>query len=74
VTARSSRAALAAALAALPARDRDTLLLHAWSGLSYEGIAAALGVPIGTVRSRLNRARHRLRATLGTDPTSIEET
>jgi RNA polymerase sigma-70 factor (ECF subfamily) len=37
------------------------LLLYAWEELSYEEIADALGVPVGTVRSRLNRARVRLR-------------
>lgn len=41
---------------------RDTVLLHAWAELTYEQIAAATGVPIGTVRSRLNRARAALRA------------
>lgn len=45
----------------LPMRDRDCLLLFAWEGLSYEQIAEAMGVPIGTVRSRLNRARRVLR-------------
>jgi DNA-directed RNA polymerase specialized sigma24 family protein len=43
------------------ARDRDVLLLHAWGDLDYEGIAQALDLPIGTVRSRLNRARRLLR-------------
>lgn len=47
-------------IAALSAKDRDTLLLYAWGDLSYEQIAAALGVPVGTVRSRLNRVRQRL--------------
>lgn len=51
---------LAPRIAALAQRDRDTLLLHAWAGLTYEQTAAALGVPIGTVRSRLNRVRRRL--------------
>jgi RNA polymerase sigma-70 factor (ECF subfamily) len=46
---------------ALPEPERDALVLHVWEGLSYEEVADALGVPIGTVRSRLNRARGRLR-------------
>jgi len=57
-------AGLAGALSDLDADQRDVLLLHAWEGLSYEEIAAALGIPIGTVRSRLFRARERLRAAL----------
>ena len=44
-----------------PRRRRDALLLYAWEELSYEEIALALDVPVGTVRSRLNRARNRLR-------------
>src|SRR4051794_4732741 len=44
-------------LPALARRDRDTLLLHVWGELSYDEVAAALGVPVGTVRSRINRAR-----------------
>ena len=51
---------LAPRIAALAARDRDTLLLHAWGDLTYEQIADALGVPVGTVRSRLNRVRRKL--------------
>ncbi|HVV37135.1 MAG TPA: sigma-70 family RNA polymerase sigma factor [Acidimicrobiales bacterium] len=50
-----------AAIEALPDGERDTLVLSAWEGLSYDDIAAALAVPVGTVRSRLNRARGRLR-------------
>ena len=53
--------AVAAAVTALPAPERDSLLLHVWEGLSYEEVADALGVPVGTVRSRLNRARRHLR-------------
>ncbi|GAA3893525.1 RNA polymerase sigma factor [Leifsonia kafniensis] len=53
---------LASVLKRMPARDRDALLLYAWGDLDYEGVAQALGVPIGTVRSRLNRARQKLRA------------
>lgn len=57
--------ALAGSLAKLPRGDRDTILLYAWAELSYEQIAQALGIPVGTVRSRLHRARHQLRAALG---------
>ncbi|WP_430645321.1 RNA polymerase sigma factor [Agromyces sp. GXS1127] len=56
---------LASALRALTASDRDTLLLYAWGDLDYAGVAAALDVPIGTVRSRLNRARRLLRNAVG---------
>jgi RNA polymerase sigma-70 factor (ECF subfamily) len=49
-----------AALARLPLRQREVVLLHAWGDLSYEEIARALDVPIGTVRSRLARARRSL--------------
>lgn len=55
---------LAAALAGLPAGHRNALLLVAWGDLSYEQTAAALGVPVGTVRSRISRARGRLRQAL----------
>jgi RNA polymerase sigma-70 factor (ECF subfamily) len=52
-------------LRSLPARDRDALLLLiVWGELSYEEAAEALEVPIGTVRSRISRARHRLAASL----------
>lgn len=64
VTARSVRRQLAAALAELPDADRDVLVLIAWEQLSYTETARALAIPVGTVRSRLNRARARLRATL----------
>ncbi|MEU0569072.1 RNA polymerase sigma factor [Nonomuraea sp. NPDC005983] len=56
---------LVAALAGLRAGDRDVLLLVAWVGLTYEEVAGALGIPIGTVRSRLNRARKKARQALG---------
>jgi RNA polymerase sigma factor (sigma-70 family) len=52
---------VAAAVTALPDGERDALVLAVWEGLTYEEIAAALGIPVGTVRSRINRARHRLR-------------
>ena len=54
--------AIAAALRKMPTRDRDALLLYAWADLDYEGVAQALRIPVGTVRSRLNRARRTLRA------------
>jgi len=53
------------ALAGLPGGERDALLLFAWEELSYEEVADALDVPVGTVRSRLNRARRRLREPTG---------
>jgi RNA polymerase sigma-70 factor (ECF subfamily) len=52
---------VADATASLPDEERDALLLFAWEELGYGDIAAALGVPVGTVRSRLHRARARLR-------------
>ena len=57
---------LACALAQLSPPDRDTLLLHAFADLTYEQIARATDVPIGTVGSRINRARALLRAHLET--------
>jgi RNA polymerase sigma-70 factor (ECF subfamily) len=48
------------AIRGLPRREREVLALFAWSGLSYEEIGAALELPVGTVRSRLARARGRL--------------
>ena len=68
VAAAQARPALAAALAQLPDRDRDVLLLVALGGLSYAEVAFALGIPEGTVGSRLNRARRKIIATLGRDP------
>ena len=50
-----------ALLAKLPLREREVFALCAWSDLSYEDAALALGIPVGTVRSRLSRARARLR-------------
>ena len=67
VTAAAMHRMLAAALAALAEGDRDVLLLIAWEGLTYEEVAEALGIPTGTVRSRLNRARRQVRAALTDD-------
>jgi RNA polymerase sigma-70 factor (ECF subfamily) len=55
---------LTSALRALPAPERDVLLLVAWEQLSPAEVAAVLGVPQGTVRSRLHRARAALRPVL----------
>ncbi len=55
---------LMSALRALPAPERDVLLLVAWEQLSPAEAAAVLGVPQGTVRSRLHRARAALRPVL----------
>ncbi|GAB2733202.1 RNA polymerase sigma factor [Arthrobacter bambusae] len=54
-------AQIAAAMRKLSPADRECLLLYAWADLTYDGIALATGVPVGTVRSRLNRARRILR-------------
>lgn len=64
IAAAGLRRQLAAALAALPAENRDVLLLVAWAELSYEEVALALQIPVGTVRSRLSRARRKVREQL----------
>jgi RNA polymerase sigma factor (sigma-70 family) len=64
VSADSAKARLAGALARLPSSQRDALLLLVWAELSYDQIAAATGVPLGTVQSRISRARQRLRKQL----------
>ena len=51
------RARLAQLLARMPVGDRDVLLLLAWADMSYAEVAQAIGIPVGTVGSRLNRAR-----------------
>ena len=65
LSAEASGPTLAGALAALPNGHRDALLLVAWGDLSYPEAAQALGVRIGTVRSRISRARKKLRRDLG---------
>jgi RNA polymerase sigma-70 factor (ECF subfamily) len=61
---------VAQAIESLPEGEREALLLFAWEELSYQHVADALELPIGTVRSRLNRARSRLRELL--DPRGKE--
>jgi RNA polymerase sigma factor (sigma-70 family) len=63
--ARADQVRLEAAIAALPTAFRETLVLRDIQGLDYREIAAVTGVPIGTVMSRLARARGRLVAMLG---------
>jgi RNA polymerase sigma-70 factor (ECF subfamily) len=65
--------ALAPALARLDAGQRDVLLLVAWADLTYQEVAEALGIPVGTVRSRLNRARRKVRTALGADPAFVND-
>ena len=48
--------------------ERDVLALCVWSGLNYAEAAEALGVPVGTVRSRLSRARRKLQRKLHGNP------
>ncbi len=65
IDASHSFARVVAVLAALPDAERDAILLYAWEDLAYEEIAAIQQVPVGTVRSRLARARQRLRTLEG---------
>ncbi|WP_017596853.1 RNA polymerase sigma factor [Nocardiopsis lucentensis] len=74
VDAQSVSALLAAPLARLSKGDRDVLLLVAWGDLTYEEVASVLGIPVGTVRSRLHRARKRVRAALPENPAPAKET
>jgi RNA polymerase sigma-70 factor (ECF subfamily) len=60
----ASRSRLAAALAKLPSEQRAVVVLVLWDGLGYESAAHVLGVPVGTVSSRLTNARVRLRRLL----------
>lgn len=69
VDARSGAVSIAGALADLPTADREALLLVAWGQLSYAEVAEALRLPVGTVRSKLHRARAALRAAFDRDRT-----
>jgi RNA polymerase sigma factor (sigma-70 family) len=62
--ARTRAGAISAALATLSLGDYEVVTLHCWAELSHEEIATALGIPKGTVKSRLNRARQQVRAQL----------
>lgn len=56
------------AIKTLPQTEQDVLALVVWSGLDYDAAAQALDVPVGTIRSRLSRARSRLALAIP-DPT-----
>ena len=74
IDASSMRRELVDALAGVPAEELDALLLFAWADFSYAEIGEALAIPTGTVRSRLSRARGRIRAALADDrsPTPLQ--
>jgi RNA polymerase sigma-70 factor (ECF subfamily) len=57
-----------AAVEGLPAEFREVIVLREMEEMSYKEIAAAAGIPVGTVMSRLARARRRLQEVLGQDP------
>jgi RNA polymerase sigma factor (sigma-70 family) len=67
-------ARLLAALRQLSPRDQQVLTLVVWDGLTYEQAAAALDVPVGTVRSRLSRSRQRLTELLAQTDSHSEQT
>ena len=74
VTAQAARPLLDAALAALADGDRDVLLLIAFEQLTYQEVARALDIPVGTVQSRLHRARTKVRQALaGTEAAATYE-
>jgi RNA polymerase sigma factor (sigma-70 family) len=62
---------LVAALEQLDDHDREALLLYAWAELKYAEIADVLGIPVGTVRSRLSRARRKLRDALAASSDNV---
>lgn len=67
------RPALLAALADLRPGDRETFILFAVAELTYEEVAQSLGIPVGTVRSRIHRARHTLREQVWAQEASKDE-
>lgn len=70
IDAEGMRGLLAQALAGLPPEEADVLLLVVWAELDQSEIANALAIPVGTVKSRLSRARGRLQAELGLLPSA----
>jgi RNA polymerase sigma-70 factor (ECF subfamily) len=70
--ARAELAQLLEQVARLPAEQREVLLLAGVEELRYEEIAASLGIPIGTVMSRLSRARDKLRRMANEPPSALK--
>ena len=70
--ARADLALLARLLVAEPEEDVEALFLHVWDGLSYAEVATVLGIPVGTVRSRLSRLRQRLHVAMESDASNPE--
>jgi RNA polymerase sigma-70 factor, ECF subfamily len=62
------------AMAKLPLEQRQIILLVALEGMSYEGVSKLVGIPIGTVRSRLSRGRTILRQMMDTGDRSLPAT
>lgn len=71
VSAEAVQNELRAALMALPRREREVFILYALGGLTYAEVADTADIPLGTVRSRIHRARLRLRPLL--EPTAVED-
>ena len=74
IMAEGRAAELMDALIELGESDRELVILIAWEGFSYEEVAQALDIPIGTVRSRLHRARRSLRTSMQSKSASAERT
>ena len=72
--ARADLAQIARLLIAEDEEDVEALFLHVWEGLSYAEIASALGIPVGTVRSRLSRLRDRLETSLSNETAHCQGT
>jgi RNA polymerase sigma factor (sigma-70 family) len=72
IDASSMRRELVDALTRVPAEELDALLLFAWADFSYAEIGQALEIPTGTVRSRLSRARARIRTALEVEPAAVQ--
>jgi RNA polymerase sigma-70 factor (ECF subfamily) len=72
VSSRETRDAIAAGVAVLPAREREVIFLAYQEGLTQSEIAARLGWPIGTVKTRMRRAHRRLREQLDGSSLSSE--